>query len=458
MTTSSSIRRNTVLIFLLLGAFMWVGFSDKDIESPQAESLFTDYTGKTTESDLKTDPFKNEYAIKRRFAKFNFDYFRDMVVTPYAKGDKNPVLEMNFFNNEKPVVAKTKAYEFKDGYYHWEGTVDAKFYSQAFFVVNKNGGFGHLQVDDRILSFHPIAIDKEVIMLIEEMDQNKFPSCESESETKGDPTSVHKQAQAQGGYVIDLLFVYPQPFTGLCENSFWNLIFPNGILELFTSFLTDELDIKYRQEGVIHQISFRGHSLCSDYDPVGRNLNFDMARLRSLGTISRERDRVNADAVCMITTRGDFCGKAGSPWVLNAGAAERAHMIVRNSCAISNHSLAHEMGHLLGLKHERADFPVLQGNPCQFGYYIRIAFNRNGLENPPFIKRSIMAIGTQANKQGIPVPGRIGLFSDGRDTRFFGPFIRLGIPCDANANNEFEKPANNIQTINMNAPILSTYR
>lgn len=457
MNTPISIFRNTVLAFLLLGALLWTGFSPMEVASPNAASLFTDYTGSITESDLKTDPFKNEFAIKRRFAKFNFGYFKDQVITPHGKGVKNPVMEVSFFKGEKPMKPKTTAYEYKDGYYHWEGAIEAKFYSQAFFVVNKHGGFGHVQVDDRILSFHPIAYNKEVIMVIEEIDQNKFPSCGSEVEIdKGDPISVPKQAQ--GGYVIDLLFVYPQPFTSLCEDSFWNNLFPNGILELYTECLTDELNIKYRQEGVIHQITFRGHTFCSDYNPVGRNLNFDMERLRSNRPFLDERDRVNADAVCMITTRGDLCGKAGAPWALNARAAEKAHMIVRNSCAISNHSLAHEMGHLLGLKHERADFPVLNGNPCQFGYYMKIAFNRNDLNNPPLIRRSIMAIGTQADKQGIRNPGRIGLFSDGRDFRFFNAFVRMGIPCNANANNEFEKPANNIQTINMNAPILSNYR
>ena len=427
--------------------------------SPNAAALFTDYTGNITESDLKTDLFKNEFTIKRRFAKFNFGYFMDQVITPYGKGIKNPVLEMNFFTGEKPLMAKTTLYQYKDGNYHWEGATEAKFYSQTFFVVNKHGGFGHVQIDDRILSFHPIVYNKEVIMVIEEMDQNKFPSCGSKPETKteGDPVSVPKQSQ--GNYAIEALFVYPQPFNTLCDNSFWNLIFPNGVLAMYTEYLTRELNIKYRQDGVIHQITFRGHTFCSDYAPRGRNFNFDIERLRSNREFLDERDRVNADVVCMVVREGDLCGTALAPFGVNASRSERgAQMIVRNSCAVSNHSLAHEMGHLLGLQHERADHPVINGNYCQFGYYMRIAHNRNGLNNPPLVRRSIMAIGTQAARQGIANPNRIGVFSDGRDFRFFNSFVRMGIPCNAETDDEFEKPANNIQTINMNVPILSNYR
>lgn len=457
MNAANPFRRNIVFAFLLLGALLGTGFSAKDVEAPQAESLFTDYTGNVTASDLKSDLLKNAFATKRRFAKFNFAYFRDQVVSPYGKGSQNPVLPLNFFPGEKPIVSKTTAFEYRDGYYHWEGAIDAKFYSQAFFVVNKNGGFGNVQIDDRIISFHPMAHNKEVIVVIEEMDQNKFPSCGAKSETDSDPISVPKQSQ--GNHDIDILFVYPQYFSNLCGNTFWNNIFPGGILPLLTEYMTDELDIKFRQDGVIHQINFRGHSFCSDYNPRGGDFNIDLDRLGTNAAISRERDRVDADAVCMVVLDGELCGRAKSPWALNAQTAENPHMIVQNSCAVANHSLAHEFGHLLGLKHERADFANLQDNPCQFGYYMRIAFNRNDLNNnPAMIRRSIMAIGAQADKQGIRRPGRVGVFSDGRDFRFFNAFVRLGIPCNANANNEFERPANSIQTINMNIPILANYR
>ena len=458
MTTQRSIRRYTLFACLLLGALLWSGASAMDTDSPQAGNLFSEFTGKITESDLKTDLFKNEYAIKRHFAKFNYAYFKETVIIPRSKGVKNPVLEIDFFHDDKPMKPKTTAYEYKDGLHHWEGEIEAQFFNQAFFVVNEHGGFGNVQVDDRIISFHPFAFNNEVIMVIEEMDANKFPSCGVKSENDGDPKYVPKQGQ--GNYDIDILFVYPRYWNNLCGNSFWNRIFPDGILETYSEYLTDELDIKYRQEGVMHQITFRGHVLCSGFSPQGGDFENDIDRLEALQHVRQERDRVNADVVCMVALEGDVCGLANSPWALGARSAETAYnMIVLTSCVVANHSLAHEMGHLLGLKHERADFPVLNGNPCQFGYYMRFAFNRDQLNNnPPLIRRSIMAIGTQARKQGIAKPSRIGLFSDGRDFRFANIFVRMGISCNANANNEFEKPANNIETINQNVPILSTYR
>ena len=458
MTAPIYIRRNLLFAFLLLGTLLWTGASAIDLESPQAESLFSEFTGKITESDLKTDLFKNEYAIKRHFAKFNYAYFKEMVIAPYGKGVKNPVLAIDFFHDDKPMKPKTTAYEYKDGLHHWEGEIDAKFFSQAFFVVNEYGGFGNVQVDDRIISFHPFAFNKEVIMVIEEIDPNKFPSCGVKSNTDGDPNYVPKHGH--GNHDIDVLFVYPRYWNNLCGDTFWNNIFPNGILQTYTDYLTDELDIKYRQEGIVHQIRFQGHVLCSGYSPRGGDFEHDVDQMEALQHVTQERERLRADVVCMVALEGDGCGRANSPWELGPRTANGSYCaVVLNSCAVANHSLAHEMGHLLGLKHERADFDVINGNYCQFGYYMRFAFNRDQLNNnPAMIRRSIMAIGTQAEKQGIRRPSRIGLFSDGRDIRVWNVFIRMGIGCNVNANNEFEKPANNIQRINHNVPILANYR
>src|SRR5690606_13609511 len=66
------------------------------------------------------------------------------------------------------------------------------------------------------------------------------------------------------------------------------------------------------------------------------------------------RDEVHADAVVLLVEEGaDYCGFAYIMRELDRGFARSAFAVVKRSCAHGDRIFAHEVGHLLGIRHDR---------------------------------------------------------------------------------------------------------
>lgn len=96
-------------------------------------------------------------------------------------------------------------------------------------------------------------------------------------------------------------------------------------------------------------------------------------QLGNLANLVRARDSLNADAVVLWMPHGSDCGLAylldGTP----GGRPADAFAVVSRLCSISSWTLAHELGHLLGVSHDRAasageDPPPVPARPYGYGY------------------------------------------------------------------------------------------
>jgi Metallo-peptidase family M12 len=83
---------------------------------------------------------------------------------------------------------------------------------------------------------------------------------------------------------------------------------------------------------------------------VEKDFPSDLAMLQASAWVKTEREAAKAHVVFLLTTVSDYCGL--SDVVL--ADKNSAFAVINYICAVGNFSLAHEFGHLLGLRHERA--------------------------------------------------------------------------------------------------------
>ena len=76
------------------------------------------------------------------------------------------------------------------------------------------------------------------------------------------------------------------------------------------------------------------------------------------------RDRYKADVAILVVDDADGCGLATR---VHADADE-AFAVVHHECAASTYSLAHEIGHIIGARHELATDKVMTPFPYGHGY------------------------------------------------------------------------------------------
>jgi hypothetical protein len=83
---------------------------------------------------------------------------------------------------------------------------------------------------------------------------------------------------------------------------------------------------------------------------VEKDFPSDLAALQASAWVKTERETAKAHVVFLLTTVSDYCGLSD---VILADKGS-AFAVINYICAVGNFSLAHEFGHLLGLRHERA--------------------------------------------------------------------------------------------------------
>lgn len=79
------------------------------------------------------------------------------------------------------------------------------------------------------------------------------------------------------------------------------------------------------------------------------------------------RNAVGADLVSLVSEDADACGIAAVMTSVSATFAPSAYSVVRSTC-LSQHSLAHEIGHNQGNKHDRANATGSGAYPYSYGY------------------------------------------------------------------------------------------
>ncbi|MEM7035608.1 MAG: hypothetical protein AAF570_01440, partial [Bacteroidota bacterium] len=345
-------EKNLILAVLMFCALTWMGLRSAEpekAEPPQnSAGLFIDYTQPLSPSLLKNDPFKTSKYLQRRFATFNYTWFKQNVITPNSKGTPKAAFQFQLFPKEAPFKAQTTTYRIENGVHLWTGTLESNYFSRAQFSVDENGGFGNFQVDDRVFSFHPIWDGKKIIHVIYEVNQSKLGTCA----TKEAPNTKYVPKQSQNAmFPIEVLYLLPESFNTTCTDPNLAPLFRRMISRHLPLHLNEALNMEFEQIGITQPVKFSASSKCIPYQPRYGDFGNDIEFLKTDAGIADLRNDVDADLVIMVTPEQDglVCGRGTAPWPLQPRHSEdAAHAIVAFPCAIPKYSLAHEVGHQMG--------------------------------------------------------------------------------------------------------------
>jgi hypothetical protein len=308
-------------------------------------------------------------------------------------------IEFNLAPNSSIVVNRTRRGDLPQGYI-WGGegksSNEDKDTTIAQMVARNGKCYGRIVYRDQVYSIQPL--DNGIHVLVKR-DLSKLPpdhppsfeEIEREEKPMAEPNPDDAQpdtARYAALTEIDVMIVYTQAvkdkqgknlgahLTSLVDvtnDTFTTSEIPNLRLRL-----SDWRMVDYTESG----------SLKADLNAL---------RFRNDGVmdeVHERRDDHAADVVVMLVTKGDGCGFAAE---INAGV-EKAFAVVLDDAARENYTFAHEIGHLLGARHDPAADP--KGKPYPYGH---------GFKNCAKEFRTIMAVPSKADTDPCV---RIGYWSN----------------------------------------------
>ena len=199
----------------------------------------------------------------------------------------------------------------------------------------------------------------------------------------------------------------------------------------------------YEASGVHHRLALVERSEVS-YAETGDS-SLDLRRLGDpsdghLDRVYEMRDRVGADLVHLVVGDSDVGGRAYLSGAFSLG---------RRCC------FAHELGHNMGLSHERYQVHHHEdgvGPHPAYGYVNQRAFEPGA--PPSSCWSTIMAYGTRCADEGLRVSG-VGRFSSPRQEHEGAP---LGVPYKGNGESGLTGPADAVAVLNATGPAVALWR
>ena len=278
--------------------------------------------------------------------------------------------------------------------------------------------------------------------VIRQIDESTLPPLGEPLETPMSPRDTPQQSDdvpPDDGSEIDVMVVY----TPLAKHREGGRAAIEALIDLFVA----ETNQAYANSGVIQRIRL---VLREEVDYVeDGNSGIDLGRLRSdsdgyMDHVHELRDLYAADLVHIVVGRGDVGGLA-----LVVGGDESFGFALTNGR--SGMTFAHELGHNMGLDHDRYEVgvPVSGSN---YGYVNQRMFEANAPESSRW--RTIMAYGRQCSEIGDSYCEWLPYFSNPENTYKGDP---MGVPDD-HPSTGVDGPADAVGTLNDRREITANYR
>ncbi|MCY2959914.1 MAG: M12 family metallo-peptidase [Planctomycetota bacterium] len=218
-------------------------------------------------------------------------------------------------------------------------------------------GFASFAVVDSELS-GTVRVGREVAIVrgragtqarVEYVDPAAFATCaEPEPIPLTTPVTPPSASALAGPSTIDVMVVYT-PLARATEGG-------TAAMEALIELALAETNQAYAQSGVLQQVRLVARHEVAYVESA--SIVTDLARMTIandgwLDEIPALRDACGADAVALIIQTSQSCGVSNSLTNQGAGFAPYAFCVVARNCAAANLSLAHELGHVMGLAHDR---------------------------------------------------------------------------------------------------------
>jgi metallopeptidase family M12-like protein len=261
----------------------------------------------------------------------------------------------------------------EDGAITWRGEVEGTGENAVLMLWNNGQLSGYFGYQGRIFTIKPLAGDLHVIA---EIDRSKLPPLHAP--TKRRPGRSSNQPMTLGQALPDIA-----PFSDAERQaleakkitiSLMILYTPHvaahyiGDLAKWLAFAIEEVNTTFRNSGLGNISVILVHSQVIEYDEAGAdhfdNLYRMVDGLDPFADLKQLRHDKGADIVGLMLDSPSGCGLS-----TRVGAdAEDAFFVIHHACAVVTLTIAHEIGHILGARHDYAidesDFPF----PYAHGY------------------------------------------------------------------------------------------
>jgi hypothetical protein len=252
----------------------------------------------------------------------------------------------------------------RKGVQSWVGTFDDSPGSVLVLSRAKGVVTGVVNYKEQVLEIVPAAGGKHLLFAV---DATKVPKSDHVKivPTAGDAATdqgygqlgaITTNALPASGVVQDLLVVYTAASAARYGQAGLESMIQNAVQAANQAYLNSQIGITLNVVGMAQTTVTEGSSMDAALNGVIAN-----------SAVASLRNQLGADIVMAISENGDYCGTANLMTSNSTSFAPNAYGIVYSSC-LSNQSLAHEIGHIQGLMHDRANSGYGGVYPYSYGF------------------------------------------------------------------------------------------
>ena len=324
-------------------------------------------------------------------------------------------------------------------------------YSDTLLVVNGRMVIGTVRTPDAV---YTIRTAGDGTYVIRQIDESSLPPLGEPLEPPLSPRDVPvspRDAPAEAddvpsddGSEIDVMVVY----TPLAKHREGGRAAIEALIDLFVA----ETNQAYAISGVIHRIKLVLREEV-DYTEDGGSI-IELQRLSNgsdghMDHVHERRDMYGADLVHIVVGKSDYGGRA----YFNSGdsAASDEPFGFGLTASFSGLVFAHELGHNMGLLHDRYQLGVPRTG-SHYGYVNQRMFEPGAPGSARW--RTIMAYGIQCGEVAEYYCEQIGYFSNPEKTYNGDP---MGVPAD-HPSTGVDGPADAVRTLNDRREITANFR
>jgi peptidyl-Asp metalloendopeptidase len=245
----------------------------------------------------------------------------------------------------------------------WVGTFDDS--PGSILVLSKAKGVvsGFANYGDQTLELRAVAGGKHVLY---EVDSDKLPQVDGVRKsvtTAADTLSTSTTSTispttttTSTAVVQDLLVVYTAAAANTWGQATLQGMIQNAVQSALQAYQNSNVNVTLNLVG-LQQVAMT---------ESGSGMSATLTKLTQDSAIRSLRDKLSADMVVLVTEDKDYCGWSS---LMMANGNTDAYSVVWSSC-LSGQSLAHEVGHLQGLDHNRENGGNGGFYPYGYGYRV----------------------------------------------------------------------------------------
>jgi hypothetical protein len=332
-------------VAILIATLLSVGPST--VAGPVAQigdELFVDVVGEGA------PPTDDPTIVRTRFADVNLDLLAGREGASGEPSGVVSVLTLNLFKDAVFTALYDRLELNPSGSFSWIGHLAGIDHSQVVLVVNEGMVMGNVSMPG---AFYQVRHTGSGVHAIHEIDQAAFPPELPPipvAASQDDPAELPllNVPMADDGSTVDLLVVYTDDAREAQGGS--------AAIEALIDLAVSEMNASYANSGINQRLNLV-HKAEVSYDEGGFDWATTLHRLSNpsdgfMDSVHTLRDYYCADEVALIVNNADFCGIAYIMTYVDQVFAGSAFVVVSRNCATGYYSLAHELGHNMGARHD----------------------------------------------------------------------------------------------------------